>query len=73
MSTGKIKFFNQDKNYGFLVDDETKEDYFFHGSQLQDFLIASEDKVSFEIVKSRVRAGSLCAEGVRKIESIETE
>lgn len=69
MSKGSIKFFNEDKGYGFLVDDETKEDYFFHSSQLEDFFIASDDKVEFTIEKSKNRPGSLCAENIRKIEN----
>ena len=30
MKTGIIKFFNEAKGYGFVTDDETKEDFFLH-------------------------------------------
>lgn len=29
---GKVKFFNEKKGYGFIIDDETKKEYFFHYS-----------------------------------------
>lgn len=67
MSTGMIKFYNEEKGYGFLVDDETKEDYFFHVSQLKDLFISSDDKVEFTLEKSKKRPGSLCAEGIKKL------
>ena len=30
MNTGKVKFFNQDKGFGFIVDNETQKEYFVH-------------------------------------------
>lgn len=29
---GKVKFFNEKSGYGFIIDDETKNEYFFHWS-----------------------------------------
>lgn len=29
---GVVKFFNDKKGYGFIIDDETKKEYFFHYS-----------------------------------------
>lgn len=29
---GKVKFFNEKRGYGFIIDDETKKEYFFHYS-----------------------------------------
>lgn len=48
MATGKVKFYNPRKRYGFIVDDETKEDIFFHQSGLAD-IIKEQDAVSYEI------------------------
>ncbi|MCD4772162.1 MAG: cold shock domain-containing protein [Bacteroidales bacterium] len=48
MSTGIVKFFNAKKGFGFIIDDETKEDIFVHSSGLIDN-IQENDHVSYEI------------------------
>ncbi|MEM6395697.1 MAG: cold shock domain-containing protein [Bacteroidota bacterium] len=45
---GSVKFFNQDKGFGFVIDDETKESYFTHVNNLIDE-IKEADQVLFEI------------------------
>ena len=35
MPSGKIKWFNSKKGYGFITDDETKKDIFLHVSALE--------------------------------------
>ncbi len=52
MSTGKVKFFNQQKGFGFIVDDETGADVFVHVTGVTD-RINDNDKVSFDIVEDR--------------------
>lgn len=47
MKTGVVKFFNTEKGFGFIKDDETKQDIFVHKSGLVD-RINEDDKVSFE-------------------------
>jgi len=51
MSTGKVKFFNERKGFGFIVDDETQKEVFVHASGLIDKPIAEEDKVTFDVTE----------------------
>jgi len=52
MKTGTVKFFNETKGFGFIIDDETNEEYFVHVSGLIDE-IREGDKVSFEVTEGR--------------------
>tara|TARA_R110000868_G_scaffold274375_4_gene533792 strand:+ start:15972 stop:16163 length:192 start_codon:yes stop_codon:yes gene_type:complete len=52
MSKGTVKFFNDSKGFGFIVDDETKTEYFVHVSGLIDE-IREEDNVEFELKEGR--------------------
>ena len=50
MQTGKVKFFNQRKKYGFITGDDDA-DYFFHESGLTEGIyVKDEDKVEFKVV-----------------------
>ncbi|MDP6532644.1 MAG: cold shock domain-containing protein [Candidatus Marinimicrobia bacterium] len=49
MQEGKVKFFNQMKNFGFITGDDGK-DYFVHATSLAEGIYIREgDKVSFEV------------------------
>lgn len=48
MQTGIIKFYNEGKGYGFIVDDANQKDVFFHVSGLAED-VRQNDKVSFEV------------------------
>ncbi len=52
MSTGKVKFFNQQKGFGFIVDDETGKEVFVHVTGIVD-KIKDNDLVNFEIVEDK--------------------
>jgi cold shock protein len=52
MSTGKVKFFNERKGFGFIVDDESQQDIFVHVSGLVD-KIRENDQVSFDITEDK--------------------
>nr|WP_238578251.1 cold shock domain-containing protein [Phaeodactylibacter xiamenensis] len=45
---GKVKFFNAEKGYGFIIEKDTQESYFVHANDLEEEIDA-EDKVAFEI------------------------
>lgn len=46
MSTGTVKFFNEAKGFGFIVDNSSKEDIFVHATGLVDN-IREGDVVTF--------------------------
>jgi len=49
MQTGKVKFFNRSKRYGFITGDDGI-DYFFHESGLSEGIyVQDNDKVEFEV------------------------
>ena len=52
MKKGTVKFFNDSKGFGFVIDDETKTEYFVHVSGLIDE-IREDDQVEFELKEGR--------------------
>ncbi|MBN2173421.1 MAG: cold shock domain-containing protein [Bacteroidales bacterium] len=52
MKTGKVKFFNESKGFGFIIDDESGKDYFVHVSGLIDS-IKSDDEVTYELKEGK--------------------
>ena len=53
MNTGKVKFFNTEKGFGFIIDDATQEDYFVHITEVQSGEIKEGDAVEFEVQEGR--------------------
>ena len=51
MASGKVKFFNNAKGFGFITPDDGGKDLFVHVSGLQDE-IREGDKVSFDVQNS---------------------
>ncbi|MCY7356612.1 MAG: cold shock domain-containing protein [Rudanella sp.] len=60
--TGKVKFYNESKGYGFITPDAGGPDVFVHATGLID-QIGENDIVSFEVVEGRK---GLSAENVKK-------
>ncbi|MGQ1890024.1 cold-shock protein [Thermophagus sp. OGC60D27] len=52
MKTGKVKFFNESKGFGFIKEDESEKEFFVHASGLID-RIKEDDEVTFELVEGR--------------------
>jgi CspA family cold shock protein len=52
MKTGTVKFFNESKGFGFIIDDASKKEYFVHISGLIDE-IQEGDAVEFELKEGR--------------------
>jgi cold shock protein len=52
MKEGKVKFFNENKGFGFIKDAETGNEYFVHVSGLID-KIKEDDHVSFELQQGK--------------------
>lgn len=48
MKQGTVKFFNNEKGYGFITPDDSSKDVFVHSSGLIDN-ISEDDKVKFEV------------------------
>lgn len=49
---GTIKFYNQAKGFGFVIDQDTKEDIFVHATGLSEE-IKTGDKVTFETTQGK--------------------
>jgi CspA family cold shock protein len=52
MKNGRVKFFNESKGFGFIVDSESGKEYFVHASGLVD-RIRENDEVSFELIEGK--------------------
>jgi CspA family cold shock protein len=52
MKTGTVKFFNETKGFGFIIDDESNTEYFVHATGLLDD-IREGDKVEFELTEGK--------------------
>ena len=52
MPTGKVKWFNSKKGYGFITEDSTEKDIFLHVSALEESRLKSlkeEQQLEFDI------------------------
>ena len=52
MATGKVKFFNEAKGFGFITDSDTGKEYFVHVSGIIN-QIKEGDSVSFELQEGK--------------------
>lgn len=52
MKEGTVKFFNDTKGYGFIIDSNSNQEYFVHVSGLVDE-VRENDSVTFELQEGR--------------------
>ncbi len=64
MSTGKVKFFNDSKGFGFITPDDGGSDLFVHTTAIENGSLSDDDKVEFEVGEGQKGP---CAVQVRKI------
>ena len=67
MPSGKVKWFNSKKGYGFITDDETQKDIFLHVSALEVSklrVLKEEQKIKFDIKEEK---NKLQAINIKKI------
>ena len=49
MAKGKIKWFDNEKGFGFIVQDEDGQDLFVHHSETEGYVLQEGDAVEYEI------------------------
>ena len=52
MNNGTVKFFNTEKGFGFIKEDNSEKEYFVHVTGLVDE-VRENDKVAFELQEGR--------------------
>ena len=52
MKNGTVKFFNESKGFGFVIENDSKEEYFLHVSGLIDE-VREGDAVEFDLKEGR--------------------
>lgn len=63
MNKGTVKFFNDTKGFGFIIDEESKKEYFVHVSGLKEDVYEG-DNVEFELAEGRKGVNAI---NVRKV------
>lgn len=64
MPQGKVKWFNEDKGYGFIEQTDGGKDLFVHSSEIQGQVPTEGDTVEFEIGQGKKGP---CAVRVKKV------
>ena len=69
MATGKVKFFNDEKGFGFIKPDDGGNDIFVHVTGIEAGSLAENDQVEYEIGEGK---RGPCAVQVKKVQYFKT-
>ena len=50
---GKVKFFNETKGFGFIIENDTEKEHFVHISGINENTLNENDEVSFDLVEGK--------------------
>ncbi|AFK03924.1 cold-shock DNA-binding domain protein [Emticicia oligotrophica DSM 17448] len=64
MQTGTVKFFNETKGFGFVVDDASGQEIFLHVTGLGGVKVRENDRIEYNVIDGRK---GLNAVNVKKI------
>ena len=65
MKTGKVKFYNVTKGFGFIIDDESGEDVFVHATGLMpNVKLKENDRVSFDVKDGKKGLNAISVEKI---------
>lgn len=65
MSKGTVKFFNDQKGYGFIIDTDTKEEIFVHAKGvISGVTLKENDEVTFETEETKKGTNAINVEKV---------
>ena len=53
MKTGKVKFFNETKGFGFIKENDSDKEHFVHISGVNESTLNEDDEVTFELEEGR--------------------
>ena len=53
MKQGTVKFFNEEKGYGFIKEDGTGKEYFVHISGVKEETLNEGEEVSFDLIEGK--------------------
>ncbi|MCP4915062.1 MAG: cold-shock protein [Oligoflexia bacterium] len=64
MANGKVKFFNEEKGYGFITPEDGGNDIFVHITAVEGGTLSTDDQVTYEIGEGQKGP---CAVEVKKV------
>ena len=51
--TGKVKFFNEIKGFGFIKENDSEKEHFVHISGINEQTLKEDDEVTFELAEGK--------------------